>query len=50
MRFERQPSGYVRVKLYQNGVEVLPETLPFIGRFRSGTGDLAARHDEYFAG
>lgn len=49
VRFERQPSGYVRVKLYRNGVEVPPETLPFIGHFCSGTGDLAARHDEYFA-
>lgn len=29
--------------------ELLKRSLAAMGRFRSGTGDVASRHDEYFA-
>jgi len=29
--------------------ELLRRSLAAMGRFRSGTGDVSARHDEYFA-
>ncbi|MCS6918525.1 MAG: hypothetical protein NZM28_02000 [Fimbriimonadales bacterium] len=49
VRFEPLPSGYYRVKLLRNGVEVPPDAFKFIGCARSGTGDVAARHDAFLS-
>lgn len=48
VRFEKLPTGYYQLKLFRNGVEVPPDAFKFIGCGRSGTGDVAARHDDYF--
>lgn len=48
VKFERLPSGHYRMKLFRNGVEVPPDPMAIVGCGRSGTGDVAARHDDYF--
>jgi len=48
VRFVKMPSGYMRLKLFRNGVEIPPDPMAIVGCGRSATGDLAERHDDYF--
>jgi hypothetical protein len=46
---EAVESNVVNGRLMPSRHELLKRSLAAMGRFRSGTGDVAARHDEYFA-